>query len=57
MTLPYDYARCSGSGQTICQACRRREQGRDYYQVIVEPMAKDNECEMYIKPAVEANIG
>ena len=51
MNLPYDYSRCNGNGSDICTTCRRREPGHETYQSYVEPLAKDEQCELLIPPA------
>lgn len=37
MSLPYDYARCSGTAHPNCQHCRRREPGREQWQTTIAP--------------------
>ena len=44
MLLPYDIARCPGNRSAICQHCRRREPGRDYYQTMIMPQADMETC-------------
>ena len=37
MTLPFDVARCPGTTAGLCAVCRRREAGREYWQLFVMP--------------------
>ena len=48
--LPYDYARCVGSGGDLCAACMRNTPGRPEWQVHISPKRIDNECPDYIDP-------
>jgi len=52
MTLPFDYARCSGTTHPTCQHCRRREPGRpDGWQTfIAPPILLTGECSGFIEP-------
>lgn len=51
MTLPYDYARCSGTTHQTCQVCRRREPGREQWQsYIAAAIALDGTCSNFIEP-------
>ena len=36
-TLPYDYARRTGTDRPECQDCRRREPGQEYQWTIAPP--------------------
>lgn len=40
-TLSYDYARCAGTGHSLCQRCRRREPGHEQWQVHMAPPIND----------------
>lgn len=60
MTLPYDYARCSGTTYPVCQSCRRREPGRDTWQAFILPaVSLTGECPNHIgyQTAVAAGTG
>ena len=48
MNLPFDIARCGGTTAPLCQQCRRREPGRDYWQTYIEPKWNTAGCENYI---------
>ena len=50
--LPYDTARCPGTGHAICQLCRRREPGHHQWQVTIAPPIDKaaGECGMFIAP-------
>lgn len=48
MTLPYDYARCTGADRPECQDCRRREPGQEY-QWTMAPPEFEQECPMKIE--------
>jgi hypothetical protein len=52
MTLPYDYARCSGTTHPTCQRCRRREPGREQWQSHIAPPIDTvtGECGRFIGP-------
>ena len=53
MNLPYDYARCTGTTQEICQTCRRTEPGHPTRQSFFSfAPAADGTCEHYIAPPV-----
>jgi hypothetical protein len=43
-TLPYDIARCAGVGKDACTYCRRREPGREEYQVCISPAWDGGHC-------------
>ena len=50
MTLPYDYARCTGTDRPECQDCRRREPGRDVWQVVITiPPDFEEKCPLKIE--------
>ncbi len=49
MGLPYDIARCHGNaGASLCEGCRRREPGREYYQLVIPPAIETQGCPNYI---------
>ena len=52
MTLPYDYARCAGTTHPTCQWCRRREPGREQWQIYIVPPIDTltGECSSFIEP-------
>lgn len=51
MTLPYDYARCTGATHKNCQVCRRREPGRKQWQSYIMPAIEvDGRCSNFIEP-------
>lgn len=52
MTLPYDYARCSGTTHPTCHWCRRREPGREQWQTHIAPPIDTltGECGEFIAP-------
>ena len=53
MTLPFDYARCTGTTHPTCQHCRRREPGREEWQSYIRPPIDTltGECVEFIEPA------
>ena len=51
MTLPFDVARCPGTTAGLCAVCRRREAGREYWQLFVMPeISLAGECANFIDP-------
>jgi hypothetical protein len=50
--LPFDYARCWGTTLPICQVCRRREPGREYWQPYTAPVVDliAGTCPEFIEP-------
>ena len=49
-TLPYDYARCTGTDRPECQDCRRREPGRDENRwMMMPPEFEQKKCPMKIE--------
>lgn len=49
MYLPYDYARCSGTTDPVCDNCRRRGPVRPEYQsYIMQQPERAGECSMQI---------
>lgn len=53
MSLPYDYARCTGTTHEICQTCRRTEPGHPTRQSFFSWRPVQNgTCAHYIAPPV-----
>lgn len=48
MGLPFDYARCMGTLDPLCETCRRKEQGHDEYQWFIAPEMNKGKCEYRI---------
>lgn len=47
MSLPYDIARCAGTGHWLCGVCRRTEPG-DEYQWMTTPVIVGDFCANHI---------
>ena len=49
MTLPYDYARCSGTDKPECRDCLRRDPGRDIWWWVMTPPEFEEKCALKIE--------
>lgn len=49
MSLPYDYARCYGVRDPLCEKCRRRDPGHPTRQVFIAPAWDNGECRNLIQ--------
>lgn len=51
-SLPFDIARCGGTAMPLCQQCRRREPGREFWQPYISPAIHmvNGDCSNFIEP-------
>jgi hypothetical protein len=58
VSLPYDIARCTGTTHELCQYCRRREPGREGWQVFIGPAIDmmNQHCDNRIPPAAASRL-